>query len=181
MPRRFAAALVAASVIALVAGVAIGTVTAQEENYEGESMCAGVSAWPGGSHLSQMHPFHRDFYVRYAERRDWQACLAWSADQMRSAIRGLQAAGFTVQGPTSAIVRAHGATRCDWDGDWTASGEGSFKWVFAFGECQIDGQWIEVLATSYDAENTSEGFYVYYYDIGETPDSLGRVFVYWPN
>jgi len=101
---------------------------------------------------------------------------------MRSAIRGLQAAGFTVEGPKSELARPHGATTCEWDdNEWTRVGEGSHRWFFEFGECHIGGQWIEVLATSYHAENTREGFKVYFYDIGDTPDSLGRVFVYWPN
>ncbi len=180
MSRRFVAAVFAAIVIALLAGVAIGTVTAQEENYEGESTCEGFSAWPGGSHLSQMHPFHLDFYVRYSERRDWYPCAAWSADQMRSAIRGLQAAGFTVEGPKSAFARPHGATSCEFDeNQWTEVGEGSHKWFYVFGDCLIDGAWTRVWATTYEGQQTREGYYIYWYDVGPTPDSLGRTLKYW--
>ncbi len=180
MSRRFVAAVIAAIVLALLAGVAIGTVTAQEENYEGESTCEGFSAWPGGSHLSQMHPFHFDFYFGYAERRDWYPCAAWAADQMRSAIRGLRAAGFTVEEPQLTYGRPYGATTCEWDDEGLVElGKGNHKWYYLFGDCLVNGEWIRVWGATYRAENTAEGFYVYWYDVGPTRDSLGRTFVPW--
>ena len=85
------------SVILIVA--AAGSALAQEENYPGESFCRDVPAWPNGSYLGQMHPYHSEFYTRYAENRDWDPCVTWAADQRLSAMRGLAALGYTVIAP----------------------------------------------------------------------------------
>ena len=66
------------------------------ENYEGENYCRDAPAWPNGTYLGQMHPYHSDFYTRYAEKRDWDPCATWAADQRASAIRGLRELGYAV-------------------------------------------------------------------------------------
>ena len=70
-------------------------------NYEGEDFCQDTPAWPGGTYLGQMHPYHSDFYRGYAERRGWDPCTTWAADQRRSAIRGLRELGYTVIDPAA--------------------------------------------------------------------------------
>ena len=66
-------------------------------NYEGEDFCQDSPAWPDGTYLGQMHPYHSDFYRGYAERRGWDPCATWATDQRNSAIRGLRELGYTVQ------------------------------------------------------------------------------------
>lgn len=66
------------------------------ESYEGEAFCRDTPAWPNGTYLGQMHPFHADFYTGFAERRGWEPCETWATDQRNSAIRGLRALGYTV-------------------------------------------------------------------------------------
>ena len=61
---------------ALLAVVATGVVLAL--NYEGEAFCQDSPAWPNGTYLGQMHPYHSDFYRGYAERRGWDPCTTWA-------------------------------------------------------------------------------------------------------
>ena len=86
---------------ALLAVVATGVVLAL--NYEGEDFCQGSPAWPNGTYLGQMHPYHSDFYRGYAERRGWDPCTTWATDQRNSAIRGLRELGYTVVPPGEAV------------------------------------------------------------------------------
>ena len=76
------------------------------ENYEGENYCRYAPAWPNGTYLGQMHPFHSDFYTRYAEKRGWDPCTTWAEDQKNSAIRGLQALGYAVYVPSESPAQA---------------------------------------------------------------------------
>ena len=96
------AALLAA-ILLLAAWPPAAGVLAQAERYPGESTCRDVPAWPNGSYLGQMHPYHSDFHTRYAEKRDWDPCATWAADQRLSAIRGLRALGYTVPTPGQSI------------------------------------------------------------------------------
>ena len=82
---------------ALLAVVATGVVLAL--NYEGEAFCQDSPAWPNGTYLGQMHPYHSDFYRGYAERRGWDPCITWATDQRNSAIRGLRELGYAVVPP----------------------------------------------------------------------------------
>ena len=100
MPRTLVIALLAVIVAAVAAA---GGALAQAENYPGESYCRDVPAWPNGSYLGQMHPYHSEFYTSYAEKRGWDPCVTWAADQRLSAIRGLRALGYTVPTPGSSI------------------------------------------------------------------------------
>ena len=87
--------LLRSSAVAIIAvGIFLGAVGAVEEEYEGASYCRDYLAWPGGSYLGQMHPYHSDFYTRFAERRGWNPCETWAADQRNSAIRGLGELGY---------------------------------------------------------------------------------------
>ncbi len=81
----------------LMAALAAGVVFAL--NYEGEDFCQESPAWPNGTYLGQMHPYHSDFYRGYAERRGWDPCVTWATDQRNSAIRGLRELGYTVTAP----------------------------------------------------------------------------------
>ena len=81
----------------LMAALAAGVVFAL--NYEGEDFCQDSPAWPNGTYLGQMHPYHSDFYRGYAERRGWDPCTTWATDQRNSAIRGLRELGYTVTEP----------------------------------------------------------------------------------
>ena len=89
---------------ALLAVVATGVVLAL--NYEGEAFCQDSPAWPNGTYLGQMHPYHSDFYRGYAERRGWDPCTTWATDQRHSAIRGLRELGYTVVPPGEAVQTA---------------------------------------------------------------------------
>lgn len=80
--------------IGLLAGVTTSVVFAL--NYEGEDFCQDTPAWPNGTYLGQMHPYHSDFYRGFAERRGWDPCTTWAADQRNSAIRGLRELGYAV-------------------------------------------------------------------------------------
>ena len=84
-------------ILVALAGITTGVVLAL--NYEGEDFCQDTPAWPNGTYLGQMHPFHSDFYRGYAERRDWDPCTTWALDQRNSAIRGLRELGYTVIAP----------------------------------------------------------------------------------
>ena len=64
-----------------------------------QSLSAFSPAWPNGTYLGQMHPYHSDFYRGYAERRGWDPCTTWATDQRNSAIRGLRELGYTVIAP----------------------------------------------------------------------------------
>ena len=92
------------AIAALLAVVATGVVLAL--NYEGEDFCQDSPAWPNGTYLGQMHPYHSDFYRGYAERRDWDPCTTWATDQRNSAIRGLRELGYTVVPPGEAVQTA---------------------------------------------------------------------------
>ena len=92
--------VVLACVLAAVGN--IGLAVAQDEAYDGEGFCRDTPAWPGGTYLGQMHPYHSDFYRGYAERREWDPCVTWAQDQRASAIRGLRAVGLHVSEPIDA-------------------------------------------------------------------------------
>ena len=96
--RRF---VVMASILAVLVGVAVSTVFAL--SYEGEDFCQDSPAWPGGTYLGQMHPYHSDFYRGYAERRGWDPCETWATDQRNSAIRGLSELGFQIGSPDGVV------------------------------------------------------------------------------
>ena len=81
----------------LIAAIATGVVFAL--NYEGEDFCQDSPAWPNGTYLGQMHPYHSDFYRGYAERRGWDPCTTWADDQRTSAVRGLSELGYRVSEP----------------------------------------------------------------------------------
>ena len=81
----------------LIAAIATGVVFAL--NYEGEDFCQDSPAWPNGTYLGQMHPYHSDFYRGYAERRGWDPCTTWADDQRNSAIKGLRTLGYAVTVP----------------------------------------------------------------------------------
>ena len=83
--------------IGLLAGITTSAVFAL--NYDGEDFCQDSPAWPNGTYLGQMHPYHSDFYRGYAERRGWDPCTTWATDQRNSAIRGLRELGYTVTAP----------------------------------------------------------------------------------
>ena len=84
---------------AVLTAITTGLVLAGGLNYDGEWFCAETPAWPGGTYLGQMHPFHSDFYTGYAERRGWDPCETWAADQRNSAINGLRTLGYAVTVP----------------------------------------------------------------------------------
>ena len=81
----------------LIAAIATGVVFAL--NYEGEDFCQDSPAWPNGTYLGQMHPYHSDFYRAYAELRGWDPCTTWADDQRTSAVRGLSELGYRVSEP----------------------------------------------------------------------------------
>ena len=89
--------LLAILAIGLLAGITTSAVFAL--NYDGEDFCQDSPAWPNGTYLGQMHPYHSDFYRGYAERRGWDPCTTWATDQRNSAIRGLRELGYTVTAP----------------------------------------------------------------------------------
>ena len=99
-------------------------------NYEGEDFCQDSPAWPNGTYLGQMHPYHSDFYRGYAERRGWDPCETWATDQRNSAIRGLRELGYTVTAPGAASTPALAVTPdptpaptpIPSSGDWTYFG-----------------------------------------------------------
>ena len=106
--RRLLAALAGS---ALVAAITAGVVFAL--NYEGEDFCQDAKAWPDGTYLGQMHPFHSDFYRGYAERRGWDPCTTWATDQRNSAIRGLRELGYTVIEPGATVSESAPASQED--------------------------------------------------------------------
>ena len=93
-------------VLGLIAGIvlalSVGIVAAQPEEYQGASFCREVKAWPYGTYLGQMHPYHVEHYVRFAGE---QACTRWAADQQASAVNGLRALGYTVVAPSRPVAR----------------------------------------------------------------------------
>ena len=88
-----------AGIVVAIAFVAITTGVVLALNYEGEDFCQDTPAWPNGTYLGQMHPYHSDFYRGYAERRGWNPCTTWAQDQRNSAIRGLRELGYIVVEP----------------------------------------------------------------------------------
>lgn len=60
MRRRILAPLLAL-ILALTTGGVVFAV-----NYFGEDFCQDAKAWPGGSYLGQMHPFHVEIYSAHA-------------------------------------------------------------------------------------------------------------------
>lgn len=112
--RRMIYAIIGAAVMAAItAGVVLAL------NYEGEDFCQHAPAWPGGTYLGQMHPFHSDFYRGYAERRGWDPCTTWAVDQQNSAIRGLRELGYTVTARGELPVSGNEITLTD--GLWTVA------------------------------------------------------------
>ena len=103
------------SILALgvLAGITTSVVFAL--NYEGEDFCQDSPAWPNGTYLGQMHPYHSDFYRGYAERRGWDPCVTWATDQRNSAIRGLRELGYTVTEPIGGVPPV-GHTANSWRG-----------------------------------------------------------------
>ena len=92
-------ALLTLLAVGTLAAITTGVVFAL--NYDGEDFCQDTPAWPNGTYLGQMHPYHSEFYRGYAERRGWDPCTTWAADQRNSAIRGLRELGYTVIAPTT--------------------------------------------------------------------------------
>ena len=94
-------------VIMVLAGAAVVIATTVTVvfalNYEGEDFCQDSPAWPNGTYLGQMHPYHADFYRGFAERRGWDPCVTWATDQRNSAIRGLRELGYTVTAPLEGV------------------------------------------------------------------------------
>ena len=82
------------AVATIAAGIFLGAASAVEEEYEGASYCRDYPAWPNGTYLGQMHPYHSTFYTGYAERRGWDPCSTWAIDQRNSAVRGLRELGY---------------------------------------------------------------------------------------
>lgn len=72
-------ALLTLTAVLTLAALTTGLVFAL--NYEGENFCQDSPAWPNGTYLGQMHPYHSDFYRGYAERRGWDPCTTWATDQ----------------------------------------------------------------------------------------------------
>lgn len=166
----------------LAVGLNVGIVVAQDENYPGESDCAYFTAWPGGSHLSQMHPYHVRSYEGYAASKGWNACVAWARDQMNSAINGLRAVGYSLTTPE---VRngPFGAASCEVfdDRDWSESGS-SGQWNVIL-TCGIDGADTFVVGVSFEQENTATGWYTYWWGTHDADNwfSLGKTFTRWSN
>ena len=119
--------------IGLLAGLSTGVVLAL--NYEGEDFCEHAKAWPGGTYLGQMHPYHSNFYRGYAERRGWDPCVTWATDQRNSAIRGLRELGYTVTASGAPAV---------------AQAAPSPTWT------TLDGTPLEVAVVGYDADGWRE-------------------------
>lgn len=165
--------VMAAAVLAV--GLSIGIVGAQAENYAGEASCSYAPAWPGGSYLTQMHPFHVDFYTRYAEARGLPDCVTWARNQINSAINGLRSVGFTVLTPESPYVRPYDARSCTFN-DWQVFNEDRGAYFYIDGSCHINGQVRYVEGISYYEENSTTGFYTYWWSGGE---SLGKVLTHW--
>ena len=93
MRRRILAPLLAL-ILALTTGGVVFAV-----NYFGEDFCRDAKAWPGGSYLGQMHPFHVEIYSAHAGATGQDPCGLWALDQRYSAVRGLRELGYTVFGP----------------------------------------------------------------------------------
>ena len=91
--RPVAAAAVALALLVVFAGAAWAL------NYDGEEFCQEHPAWPGGTYLGHMHPFHVEFYKRHAQSLGIDPCPTWAADQRNSAIKGLRELGYTVSPP----------------------------------------------------------------------------------
>ena len=96
---RFRRLLTVGLVAVTLIGLDVGLTVAQDQNYEGEHFCRWAPAWPNGTYLGQMHPYHSSFYTGYAERRGWDPCITWANDQRNSAVRGLRELGYTVIAP----------------------------------------------------------------------------------
>lgn len=112
------------TLIGVVLTAALTTSVVLALNYEGEDFCEHAKAWPGGTYLGQMHPYHSEFYRGYAERRGWDPCTTWAEDQRNSAIRGLRELGYTVLAPavSQAPAAAPESTPAPDPGDWTYFG-----------------------------------------------------------
>ena len=99
MRRKIAAAALG---LALSAVTAVGVLATADIRYEGDRVCDAHKAWPDGTSLSDMHPYHFNFYTglsAFAGDTD-AACAKWASDQRASAIRGLRELGYVVQAPT---------------------------------------------------------------------------------
>ena len=95
-------------IVATIAiGVFMGAASAVEEEYEGASYCRDYPAWPNGTYLGQMHPYHSSFYTGYAEKRGWDPCETWATDQRHSAVRGLRELGHSLLTPEEAQGFTH--------------------------------------------------------------------------
>ena len=132
--RRIVVPLAAA---ALLAVVATGVVLAL--NYEGEDFCQDSPAWPNGTYLGQMHPYHSDFYRGYAERRGWDPCTTWATDQRNSAIRGLRELGYAVVPPGEAVQTASPAVNRQ-----QKSGKDAAEWMPDLNQCWFASRVLQV-------------------------------------
>ena len=76
-----------------------------EVRYEGDRVCADHPAWPNGTTLSDMHPYHFEFYTGLSvfEGDVQAACERWANDQLASALQGvilfMRQVGYTVIPP----------------------------------------------------------------------------------
>ena len=96
--------IIGAAVLACVAGAGALAV-ASTEAYAGENTCRYHVAWPNGTYLGQMHPYHVDFYARHHGQGEYgDPCSTWARDQRNSAVRGLRAMGYTVLAPQERIT-----------------------------------------------------------------------------
>ena len=96
--------IIGAAVLACVAGAGALAV-ASTETYAGENTCRYHVAWPNGTYLGQMHPYHVDFYARHHGQGEYgDPCSTWARDQRNSAVRGLRAMGYTVLAPQERIT-----------------------------------------------------------------------------
>ncbi len=89
MRRRLLATLGTVGLLLATTGVVVAL------TYDGEATCRDMPAWPGGSYLGQMHPYHVQHYLTHTD----DPCTAWALDQRYSAVRGLRELGYTVFGP----------------------------------------------------------------------------------
>ena len=87
------------AVATIAVAIFLGGVSAVEEEYEGAAYCRDFPAWPNGTYLGQMHPYHSSFYTGFAQRRGWDPCETWATDQRNSAARGLRELGHTLLTP----------------------------------------------------------------------------------
>ena len=97
LSRGFIGSLATLAAVLVLLVTSAGAVSAL--NYDGEDFCREHPAWPSGTYLGHMHPFHVDFYKKHAQSLGIDPCSTWAADQRNSAIKGLRELGYTVSPP----------------------------------------------------------------------------------